>query len=282
MSPARSRTMEAVLTAVLTVGAIGMAAGLILGVAAKLFYVHVDPRINEVADMLPGANCGACGFAGCTDLAAAIVQGNAPANACKAASDALAQRIGAMLGISVGTLERRVAQIFCQGDAARAQRRFLYLGIRDCRAAELVSGGDKACRYGCLGLGTCVQACYFDALRMGPDGLPVVDAARCTGCGNCQAICPRHIPRLIPVSQKAAAFCGSHDPGKEVKEICEVGCIACGLCKKVCPEKAVEIDRFLAVVDPATCTGCGLCFEKCPTHIIQAVVLSREAEKKAA
>ncbi len=274
--------MEPVLTAILTVGAIGMVAGLILGMTAKIFYVHVDPRIGQVSDILPGANCGGCGYAGCTDLAAAIVQGNAPANACKAASSELAQEIATMLGISVEMQERQVAQIFCQGDASRAQRKFVYMGVQDCRAAQSVSGGDKACAYGCLGLGTCVRACFFGALHMGPNGLPVVDTELCTGCGSCANICPRHIPKLIPVSQKAATFCSSHDVGRLVKEVCEVGCLGDGICKKVCPENAVTMDKFLSVVDPAKCTGCGKCFEKCPTGIIQAVVLTRESKKQAA
>jgi Na+-translocating ferredoxin:NAD+ oxidoreductase RNF subunit RnfB len=274
--------MEPVLTAIITVGAIGLLAGIILGVTAKIFYVHVDPRIGQVADILPGANCGGCGYAGCTDLAAAIVQGNAPANGCKAASDELAQEIASMLGISVDKQERQVAQIFCQGNATAAGRKFVYMGIQDCRAAQEVSGGDKSCRYGCLGLGTCVRACFFGALQMGPNGLPVVDTELCTGCGSCAQICPRHIPRLIPVSQKAATFCSSHDVGRAVKEVCTVGCLGDGLCKKVCPENAVTIDKFLSVVDPVKCTGCGLCFEKCIPGIIQAVVLTRDSEKKAA
>lgn len=264
--------MGPVLTAVITVGALGMLASLILGVAAKVFYVYVDPRIGQVGDLLPGANCGGCGYAGCTDLAAAIVQGNAPANGCKAASDDVAQSIAKLLGLSIEAGERQVAQILCRGDVAHAERKFDYMGIQDCRAAQLVSGGDKTCAYGCLGLGTCVQACLFDALHMGENGLPVVNTNLCTGCGSCVNICPRHIPRLIPISQKVLTLCSSHDIGKVVKEICEVGCIGCGLCKKVCPEKAVEIDKFLSVVDAEKCTGCGLCFEKCPTGIIQEFV----------
>ncbi len=274
--------MEPVLIAMLAVGAIGLIAGALLSIAAKVFYVPVDPRVSQIGDLLPGANCGGCGFAGCLDLAGAIVNGQVPPNACRCASQEANRRIAALIGAALEEREREVACIFCKGDAAHARRRFRYLGIADCRAAEIVAGGDKACRYGCLGLGTCVAACIFDALRMGEDGLPVVDPDRCTACGVCVRICPRHIPRLVPVSQKAIAFCTSHDPGKAVKEVCEVGCIACGLCKKVCPEKAIEIVSFLAVVDPAKCTGCGKCFEKCPTGIIRPPTGEAPVRRQAA
>ncbi len=261
--------MEPVLIAMAAVGAIGLLAAALLSVAAKVFYVPVDPRVSQVGDLLPGANCGGCGFAGCIDLAGAIVAGQVPPNACRCAAEEANRRIAALIGAAMEEREREVACIFCKGDAAHARLRFRYRGIADCRAAEVVAGGDKACAYGCLGLGTCVKACIFDALRMGGDGLPVVDPERCTACGACVRICPRHIPRLVPVSQKAIAFCSSHDPGKAVKEVCTVGCIACGLCKKVCPENAIEIVSLLAVVDAAKCTGCGKCFEKCPTGIIR-------------
>ncbi len=253
----------------------------ILGVAAKVFYIYVDPRIGAVADVLPGANCGGCGFAGCSDCAAAIVDGKAPVNACKAGGAATAAAVGGVLGVSATAAEREVARIFCRGTADKAARKFKYEGISDCRAAMLVSGGDKICKYGCLGLGTCVAHCPFGALRMGADGLPVVDEAKCTACGTCVKVCPRHIPRLTPESQMAATLCSSHDPGKVVKEICEAGCIGCGLCKKACPEKAVDVVKFLSVVDAQKCTGCGKCFEKCPTGIIQSLVATRVGQAMA-
>ena len=153
-----------------------------------------------------------------------------------------------------------------------AERKFIYKGISDCRAALLVSGGDKACTYGCLGLGTCVANCPFDAMTMGDDGLPIVNESLCTGCGTCVSVCPRNIPVIIKESQKVATLCSSHDGGKTVKAICTIGCIGCGKCKKACPEKAITITKFLSIVDPEKCTGCGECFEKCPTGIIQSLV----------
>lgn len=264
--------MGPILSAVVAMGGLGLVLSAALGVAAKVFYVYVDPKIGEVADVLPGANCGGCGYAGCSDCAAAMVAGEAAPNACKAGGDSVTQAAAAILGISATAAERDIAKIFCRGAHGAAERKFIYSGVPDCRAAMQVSGGDKSCSYGCLGLGTCVAACPFGALSMGDDGLPVVDERFCTGCGTCVSVCPRHIPQLIKETQKAATLCSSHDLGKIVKAICSVGCIGCGKCKKACPEKAITITKFLSIVDHEKCNGCGKCFEKCPTGVIQSLV----------
>ncbi len=245
-----------------------------LGVAARIFYVYIDPKIKEVEGVLAGANCGGCGFAGCSDCATAIVEGKAPVDACKPGGAACATACAQIMGVVVEEKEREVARIFCKGAIGKAERRFDYMGISDCRAAQLVSEGDKACSYGCLGLGTCVKNCPFGALSMGEDGLPVVDDDLCTACGTCTRVCPRGIPKLVPVSQKVYNPCSSHDMAKVMQAACQVGCTGCGLCKKVCPEKAVTMDKFLAVVDPVKCNGCEVCFEKCPTGIIQHLVVN--------
>ncbi len=264
--------MGPILNAVVAMGGLGLFLSAALGVAAKVFYVYVDPKIGEVADVLPGANCGGCGYAGCTDCAAAMVAGEAPANACKAGGDSVTQAVANILGVSAGAAEKEIARIFCRGAHGVAERKFIYKGVSDCRVAVLVSGGDKTCTYGCLGLGTCVANCPFGAMTMGDDGLPIVNESLCTGCGTCVSVCPRHIPKIIKESQKVATLCSSHDGGKIVKAICSVGCIGCGKCKKACPEKAITITKFLSIVDPEKCTGCGECFEKCPTGIIQSLV----------
>ena len=261
-----------VINSVLAMGGLGLSLSAALSVAAKVFYVYVDPKIGEVADCLPGANCGGCGYAGCSDCAAAMVAGEAAPNACKAGGDSIIQAVAAVLGVSAEAGEREIAKIFCRGTHTSAERKFTYKGIQDCRAATLVSGGDKSCTYGCLGLGTCVTNCPFDALSMGDDGLPVVNEKLCTGCGTCASICPRHIPKIVKESQKTASLCCSHDGGKIVKAICDAGCLGCGLCKKACPEKAIEIVKFLSVVDPEKCVGCGDCYEKCPTGAIQSLI----------
>ncbi len=264
--------MGPILNAMVAMGGIGLALSVVLGIASKVFYVYVDPKVVAVDECLPGANCGGCGYAGCSDCAVAMAAGEASPNACVAGGDDVAEAVAAVLGVSAGAAERDIINIFCRGTHSVAERKYNYKGVSDCRAAVLLSGGDKSCTYGCLGLGTCVTNCPFGALTMGEDGLPVVNEKLCTGCGTCVDICPRHIPRLIKESQKVATLCSSHDGGKIVKEICSVGCLGCGKCKKACPEKAIIIDKFLAIVDGEKCTGCGECFEKCPTGIIQSLV----------
>lgn len=245
-----------------------------LGIAARAFYVYVDPKITEVEEVLAGANCGGCGFAGCSDCATAIVEGKASADVCKPGGVACATAVAQIMGVAVEEKEREVARIMCKGAIDKAVRRFKYMGISDCRAAELAMGGDKGCAYGCLGLGTCVKSCPFGALSMGEDGLPVVDDKLCTACGTCVRVCPRHIPKLIPISQKTYTPCSSHDMPKAMKAVCQVGCTGCGLCKKACPEGAVTMDKFLAIVDPVKCKGTRACFEKCPTGIIQSMIVN--------
>ncbi len=266
--------MGPILNAMVAMGGIGLALSIVLGIASKVFYVYVDPKVVAVDECLPGANCGGCGYAGCSDCAVAMVAGEAPPNACVAGGDDVAEAVAAVLGVSADAAERDIVNIFCKGTHSAAERKYNYKGVSDCRAAVLLLGGDKSCSYGCLGLGTCVTNCPFGALTMGEDGLPVVNEKLCTGCGTCVNICPRHIPRLIKESQKVATLCSSHDGGKIVKAICNIGCLGCGKCKKACPEKAIIIDKFLAIVDGEKCTGCGECFEKCPTGIIQSLVVT--------
>ncbi|MCA1742668.1 MAG: RnfABCDGE type electron transport complex subunit B [Desulfonatronovibrio sp.] len=265
--------MEQIIVAIVAMGLVGLFLSLILGVIARAFYVPIDPRIAKINDALPGANCGACGLAGCSDLATAIVSGYADPKACKAGGSETLAAISAILGVNVDVEEQMVAQMFCSGTKNSSEHKFIYDGIEDCRAAELVSGGDKTCSYGCLGLGTCERVCTFGAITMLKSGLPVVEARKCTACGNCVKVCPKGIPKLVPITQKSVCFCQSHDPGKVVKRICSVGCIGCSLCKKVCPEGAINMVDSLAVVDPEKCTGCGICYEKCPTGVIHKLVV---------
>ncbi len=263
--------MGAVLTAIFAMAGLGILLSLILGIAAKVFYVYVDPRIEKILDQLPGANCGGCGYAGCSDYAEAIVLKGAPPNLCVAVSKEAIENVCSLLGTTIEFGERKIAMVFCKGTDDKAKRRFVYNGAKDCRAAIVSTGGDKECEYGCLGLGSCVKACPFGGLTMGEDGLPKVDTSLCTGCGSCARACPRGIIKIVPVSQVTANLCSNKDRGKQVKEICSVGCIGCGICQKKCPEKAITMIEGLAIVDPTKCKGKFVCIEKCPTGSMQKI-----------
>ncbi len=264
--------------AILSLGIMGAVFGLALALAAKKFAIEQDPRQDRIAEVLPGANCGGCGYPGCAGLAAAIASGKAPVDACPVGGFPTAVKVGAIMGVSAGEArERKVARVLCQGGAGNCGMRFVYQGLADCVAANATAGGPKACTYGCLGLGSCVAACRFDALRMGSDGLPIVDEEACTGCGVCVSACPRGIMQLAPESSRVAVLCKSHAKGAEVRRVCKVGCIGCGLCVRVCPTNAITIEDNLAAIDPAKCDACGKCVEKCPTKCI----VMKEAEASA-
>ena len=255
--------------AILGLGGLGLLAGLGLGAASKKFAVEVDPRVEAILEALPGANCGGCGFPGCSGMAEAMARGDAGITGCPVSAPEAVKAIAEILGVEAETREPLVARVLCAGGRGKAAEKFRYHGVEDCRAAALVAGGSKACSYGCLGLGTCARSCPFGAITMGPQGLPVIDEDRCTSCGNCVAACPKQIIRLLPLNQRVTVRCSSHDKGAAVKKKCTAGCIGCGLCKKACPFDAIEMDRFLARIVPEKCRQCGLCVGKCPTKVIE-------------
>ena len=194
--------IETILSAALTMAALGLGIGVVLAAASKIFYVYVDPMILAVEDVLPGANCGGCGLPGCSSNAEAIVAGKAAPNSCVAAGEDVAMAIANILGVSVEAKEPDIALPGCTYSVAEAATKFIYNGINDCRAAALINGGMKVCSIGCLGLGTCAKACPFDAIVMGENGLPVVDDEKCTGCGTCERACPKNIIKLSSVTRR--------------------------------------------------------------------------------
>lgn len=256
--------------AILTVGALGFISSFGLGIAAKKFAVHVDPKIEELEEVLPGANCGACGYAGCAGYAKAVVEENAECNLCIPGAESIAHGIASVMGVEAVIKERMVARLLCQGSDDCAERKFDYAGIEDCRAAMVVAGGNKTCRFGCLGYGSCIKACSFGAISSLENGLVGIDEVLCTGCGNCLKACPKNIFELVSPTQKVTVLCCSTDKGSVVKKSCKKGCIGCMICKKVCPEEAITIDSFLARIDPAKCTTCLKCVEKCPMKTISS------------
>lgn len=232
--------MTPIFIPVLILSGIASAMAALLAVGRKIFYVEVDERQEKLMDILPGANCGGCGFAGCSGYAAALAKGETAPDLCPPGGPDLAAQIGKLLGIEVGEVVKKVAMIACAGDSTLAPNRAEYLGIEDCASAQTIAGGPKKCAYGCLGLGSCLKACPFDAIVMGENGLPYVLENKCTGCGQCVAACPRNIIRMVPADETVHVLCVNPEKAKAVKEVCKVGCTGCKLCTKRSPRFVVE------------------------------------------
>jgi electron transport complex protein RnfB len=259
--------MEIFIAAVAAMALIGVLLGVIIGVAAKLFKVEVDPRIDLVTELLPGVNCGGCGKAGCADLAKAIISGEEPPSKCPVASQEQIAAIAKALGIEVGDSVKKVAVVFCGGDHNKEKVQTLYNGVSDCVSASLIAGGPKGCAYGCLGMGSCARACPFNAIEM-VNGLAIVHPDLCVGCGACVSICPRNIISLVPRSAKVHIYCSSPEKGAVKMKVCSVPCIACRKCVKAGEEGQFIIDGFKVSVnyDAEKPVDAGI-FEnvKCPT-----------------
>lgn len=261
--------MTAVLLAAAMVGIVGLIIGLLLGVASEAFKVEVDEKEIAVRACLPGNNCGGCGFPGCDGLAAAIAKGEAPVNGCPVAGAAGAEKIAKIMGVEAGSSEKQVAFVKCAGTCDKAKVRYHYYGNMDCQQASVVpGGGDKACLYGCLGYGSCVKACAFDAIHI-VNGVAVVDKEKCVACGKCVAACPKHLVELVPYKAEHLVQCSSNDKGKQVKDVCAAGCIGCMICVKNCEDDAISVTNNLAKIDYSKCTNCGKCAAKCPVKVIK-------------
>ncbi len=263
--------MATIFYGVLLLGVLGAAFGLILAVASKIFEVQKDPRIEEVQNTLPGANCGGCGFAGCAACAEAIVSGAAPVNACPVCSGAQTSYIASIMGVEVTAAERRVAFVRCAG-GSRANKKYDYVGIPDCEsAARIVGNGPLSCAYGCFGFGSCVRACHFDAIHINSYGVAEVDRDKCTNCQHCMEVCPRGLIIDVPYAADVLVNCASKDKGAIARNKCAFSCITCRLCEKNCPTGAVSIVDNIAVIDYSKCTSCGTCASKCPRKVIQDI-----------
>ena len=234
-----------------TMGGLGLILSIGLAIANKKLNVEEDPRIKEIVSVLPGINCGACGFPSCQVYAEKVAQGKAGVDCCVVGGEDVLSKLAAIMKVQVEDKESRVAAVCCQGDNRECKKRFRYQGVLTCRAANMIDGGDKACVYGCLGYGDCVRVCPFAAIELYDNGLPVVNEQRCTGCGLCVEACPRNIISLIPMSQKVYLGCVSRDKLKAVKEVCSIGCFACTLCAspKVTPDALIVMQDNLPVIN---------------------------------
>lgn len=261
------------LEAVLVLGAVGLVFGSGLAVASRFLAVNRDERMEAIEEVLPGANCGACGVPGCGAFATAVVEGSVSPSGCTVGGAAVAEQVAGILGVELDdTGGRKVAHILCQGKEEHRTRQYIYDGPHDCRAMHSLGEGSLSCQHGCLHLGTCIEECPFDAIEMGPGGVPVVNREACTACGICVRICPRGIISLVPEAQKLVVECSHPGNARDVRADCKAGCLACRMCVRSCPQEAWSMDGNLPVLDNDKCQLVGTCLEKCPTKVIKSTV----------
>lgn len=246
--------------------------------------VERDERIDDVARYLAGINCGGCGCAGCDGFAEKLVKGEADISACNPTSADNKANIQKILGLTAEQSKQMVAIVHCNGGNV-CRDKFAYQGLGDCQSAVLIAGGAKACSVGCLGLGSCVDSCQYDAITVNKDtGVAEIDSSKCISCGACVSACPKRIISRIPTTAKVYIACSNTWRGKAVREVCKNGCIACGMCERKCPNGAIKISNNLAVIDYDKCDGCGICASICPSKCILKFdypKLKAEAQKVA-
>ncbi len=239
---------QAILASVAVLGGVGLTFGILISIANQKLYVWEDPRIDELSDILPGANCGACGYAGCRAFAEAAIDGVVVPAGCTVMSEGELEDVAEMLGVDAGEASKVVARLLCAGGTDVAPRKALYDGIGSCGAAVAVSGGGKACAWGCVGLADCAVACTFDAIRMSDVDLPVVDPDKCTACNDCVEACPLDLFVLMPMDHRLIVQCRNLLEGDSATDVCAVACNTCGRCAQDAPE-VVRMHDGLAVVD---------------------------------
>ena len=263
--------MSVIITAVVSVTIIGIICAVMLAVASKVMAVKRDERAALIREKLPGANCGACGYAGCDGYAAALIDGSGvKTNLCIPGGDAVSREVSAILGVAFEDVDELTAVVRCCGDCTTAREKMSYDGIKTCKAANQFFGGTKACAYGCMGYGDCAAVCPEGAITV-ENGLARVDKRLCTGCGLCEAACPKGIITRVPAAVREYVLCVNKEKGAVTRQQCTSGCIGCKACQRACPSEAINVADNLAVIDPVKCTACGKCMEVCPVHCIDDV-----------
>lgn len=263
--------MEVFVTYILPViifAAIGGAAGGLLMLGSKFLAVEVDETVSKIAEILPNANCGACGYSGCEGYAKAVAAGEAPNNKCKPGGSEAAKQIAAIMGQEALETEREVAFVRCNGCLDATEERYSFIGTRSCAATERFYNGKGVCRTGCDGYGDCVAVCDRGAICI-VNGVAVVNPDKCGACGKCVEACPNNLIVIRPEKQLVDVKCSSKDPGKVAKDLCKNSCIACKLCEKKCPNGAIAVSDNHASIDYSKCTNCGECAKACPRKCIQ-------------
>ena len=268
--------MQEIWIALAILGGMGLIFGLVLAVASKVFAVETDPRLEELTEALPGANCGGCGYAGCAAYAEAVLKGQAEIGKCASGGPAAAEKMAKIMGVEPGAFVRRVALVRCAGQhgvdengkATGSKMKGYYEGIEDCLAATKVAGrGPLICKFGCLGFGNCTKVCQHDAIHV-VDGVAKVDHEKCVGCMMCAGVCPRNLIIPVEYDKRVVIACASKAKGAVTIRGCSAVCVGCGKCEKVCEEGAIHVDQNLAFIDYTKCTSCGKCATVCPKHLI--------------
>ncbi|MEG1524842.1 MAG: Fe-S cluster domain-containing protein [Clostridia bacterium] len=264
-----------ILYAVGVLGGLGLLFGAVLAVVGKKFAVKVDERVVQVREQLGGANCGACGYAGCDAFAEAVVKGETKLNGCTPGGAKAAKAIAQIMGTTAEEIEPMVARVRCNGTCENVSQRYEYNGLPSCRAASAISGGPTQCEFGCLGLGDCVSRCPFSAITLA-DGIAHIDESKCTGCGVCMNICPRGIINLLPRDKTVVVLCRNKATGKIARLQCKTACVGCHRCEKQCPSDAIHVVDGVAEIDDGKCTRCGACVQGCPMHCIHNLFVPEE------
>lgn len=262
--------MIEIVTAVLVIGGLGLIFGIGLSFASKVFAIKVDERVSLIREALPGANCGACGLTGCDGYADAVVSGQADVNMCPVGGNAVAEQVASIMGVESAGIKRTAARVLCNGRSSVSKEKYEYQGINSCAAAAQLYAGHKACAYGCLGHGDCLNVCPFNAIVI-TGGIARVIEDRCRACGKCVEACPKNLIELISKDKKYSVMCKSGDKGAVTRKNCEVGCIGCMRCVKACPQGAISMKGTLAEIDYEKCDNCGECTKVCPTMAIRVM-----------
>ena len=270
-------SIGAIVIAAVVLGVMGLIFGALLGVTGRVFAIETNPKIGELRAVLPGANCGACGFPGCDGYASAVAEGKAEIGMCAPGGADAAAKMGAIMGIAAGVGARQVATVACQGYGDHCAPKAEYEGLHDCVAASLVNSGTKACQYACLGLGTCERVCPFDAIHVDPvKKIAVVDEEKCQACKKCVAACPQHVLVMRPAERAVSVGCHNPEKGMALKEKCDRACVACEACVKACPFGAIQMENGVPVTDYELCVGCMACVDACPTGAMEGNLKARK------